>query len=255
MLSVYLAPLGAGPCFQREPDRPYYAASTMKVAVLAALYRSGLDLDTPVPVTNAFRSAAPVPAPSYGIPPDWETDAETWHLLGTRASLRRLARQMIVHSSNLATNTILDHVGFDAVNEVWRLAGALHSVTRRGIEDAAARAVGLTNLVTAADLARLVTWLPGELLELLAANVHDVDLAAGLPAGTPIAFKNGWITGIRHSVGVVRPPDSPAYVIAVCYAGPLANGDATGDPAARVLARVSAGVWSRRHRLTAGEAR
>lgn len=253
MLSVYVAPLGAGPCFHREPDRTYYAASTMKVAVLAALYRSGLDLDTPVPITNSFRSA--VPAPSYGIPPDWETDAETWHLLGDRASLRWLARQMIAHSSNLATNTILDHVGFDAVNEIWRLAGARHSVTNRGIEDATARAAGVTNLVTVADLARLVTWLPDELLELLTANVHGVDLAAGLPAGTPIAFKNGWIRGIRHSVGLVRPPDSPAYVIAICYAGPLATGDADDDPAARVLARLSTAVWSRRHELTAAQAR
>lgn len=241
MLSIYVAPLDGRPCLLREPDRPYYAASTAKVAVLAALYRSGLDLDASVPVVNSFTSA--VPGPPYRITPDQETDAETWRLLGGRTSLHLLARQMIVHSSNLATNLILERVGFAAVNEVWRLAGARRSGTHRGIQDSAARTAGVTNLVTAADLARLLCWLPPEQLDLLAANIHRVDLAAGLPPGTRIAFKNGWIDGIRHSAGIIHPDDAPPYVIAACYQGPLANGDATADPAARLLARISARVW------------
>ncbi|UGY92843.1 serine hydrolase [Streptomyces gobiensis] len=247
MLSVYAARLGADACVSRNADLPHYAASTMKVAVLAALYRSGLDLDAPVPVRNSFFSA--VPGPAYGIVPDWEIDPGTWRLVGERASLRWLARQMVVHSSDLAANHCLAHVGLDAVAEVWRLAGARHSSTRRGIQDFAARAAGVTNLVTAADLARLLCWLPGDLLELLAENAHRVDLAAGLPPGTWIAFKNGWVPGVRHSAGIVRPPDAPPYVIAVCYTGPLATGQATGDPAARLLARISATLWSHRDGL------
>lgn len=247
MLSVYVARPGGAPCLTRHPHHPYYAASTMKAAVLAALYRSGLDLDMQVPLHNSFASA--VPGPRFGIEPDWEVDAETWRLLGESASLRWLAMRMVAHSSDLATNTILERVGFPAVNEVWRLAGAGNSAVHRGIEDSAAREAGLTNLVTAADLAGLMTWMPQELADLLTVNVHRVDLAAGLPPGTRIAFKNGWVRGIRHSAGVVHPTDAPPYVIAVCYSGPLANGEAVGDPAARLLARVSARVWSHRHAL------
>ncbi len=53
-VSVWCGPLGAGPScarvpFARLPDATHYAASTMKVAVLAALHRGAeagrLDLD------------------------------------------------------------------------------------------------------------------------------------------------------------------------------------------------------------------
>ncbi|GAB7029277.1 serine hydrolase [Streptomyces sp. NPDC021749] len=244
---MYAARLGAEPCVSRGPDQRYYAASTMKIAVLAALCRSGLDLDAPVLVENCFTSA--VPGPAYRLPPDREVDAGTWRMLGRRVPLRWLAERMVQHSSDLATNICLAQVGVEAVAEVWRLAGARHSVTRRGIEDAGARAAGVTNLVTAADLVRLLCWLPSEQLELLAGNVHREDLAAGLPDGTWVAFKNGWVRGVRHSAGIVRPPDAAPYAVAICYAGPLASGEAFGDPAARMLARVSARLWERRHDL------
>ncbi|UQA97292.1 serine hydrolase [Streptomyces halobius] len=244
---MHVARLGAGEYLSRGADLTYYAASTMKMAVLAALHRSDLDLDAPVPIRNRFISA--VPAPPFGITPDWAADSGTWRLLGTSASLRWLARRMIAHSSDLATNICISHVGLDAVNEIWRLAGARHSVTHRGIEDYAARAAGVTNLVTAADLSRLLCWLPPELLDQLAANVHRIDLPAGLPAGTRIALKNGWVRGIRHSAGIVYPPDAAPYVISICYSGRLAMGRHVDDPAARLLARISAGIWSRRHSL------
>lgn len=218
----------------------------MKIAVLAALHRSGVDLDTAVPLRNSFTSALRG-APPYGIEPDHEVDGETWALLGRRVSLRRLAELMVAHSSDLAANTLIAHVGVDAVDEIWRLAGAERSRTRRAIGDFAARRAGVTNLVTAADLVRLLCWLPRPVLERLTANTHRGDLAAGLPAGTWIAFKNGWISGVRHCAAVVRPDDAPPYAVAVCYTGPLASGEAVGDPAARLLARVSGRVWSLRH--------
>lgn len=111
------------------------------------------------------------------------------------------------------------------------------------------------NLVSARDLVRLLHSLGGEpeLLALLERNAFRVDLAAGLPPGTRIAFKNGWVPGARHSVGLVHPQDCPPYLIAVCYTGPLASGEDRTDPAARLLARVSAAVWRRRHELAARE--
>lgn len=88
------------------------------------------------------------------------------------------------------------------------------------------------------------------MLALLERNAFRVDLAAGLPPGTRIAFKNGWVPGARHSVGLVHPEDCPPYLIAVCYTGPLASGEDRTDPAARLLARVSAAVWERRGQIS-----
>ncbi|MFI9274355.1 serine hydrolase [Kitasatospora sp. NPDC052896] len=248
MLSVVLGRWGESPVVVRNADVPHEAASTMKVAVLAAVYRSGLALDAAVPVVNRFKSA--VGDGSYVSTFDWDNDPEPWRLLdGGSASLRWLAERMVTHSSNLATNLCLAQVGQEAVARVWRQAGATHSASPRGIEDHAARAAGVDNRVTARDLARLVRSLEPELLALLERNSWRVDLAAGLPPGTRIACKNGWIPGARHAVAVVHPADTAPYLLAVCYTGPLASGADHGDPAARLLARISARAWARRHAL------
>jgi beta-lactamase class A len=254
-VSVWCGPVGGPPRVTRAADLPHVAASTMKVAVLAALYRSGIDLDTEVPVVNEFDSAAPG-AGRFGCDPAEDGDPEPWRRIGRTAPLRWLARRMIVRSSNLATNVVLAHVGLPAVDSIWRLVGAGHSVVGRGIEDRAAASAGIGNEVTASDLATLLGAIARgdpalvgapEMLQTLLAQERRDDLAIGLPAGTPIAHKNGWIRGVRHSAGVVYPPDAPAYTVVVCATTPLAGAGPLPDPACRLLARLAAASWADRH--------
>ena len=270
-VSAYVGRLDADPTWTRHADATHYAASTMKVAVLVALHRAAeagrLDLDAPVPVRNTFDSALPG-APRFSCARHYDNDDAVWERVGGTASLRWLADRMIVRSSNLATNLVIAHVGLPAVAEVWALAGARHSVTGRGIEDFAAREAGVTNLVTAADLAALLGELalgatrPGPLaapagcaamLDVLLAQEHREDLAAGLPEGTRIAHKNGWVRGVRHGAGVVYPDDADPYVVVLCTTTDLADGGPTGeeveDDACRLIADVSAEVWRARHEL------
>ncbi|MEU9125861.1 serine hydrolase [Streptomyces sp. NPDC048506] len=248
MLSVVVAPWRRTPVVLRNAEVPHDAASTMKMAVLAALYRSGVDMDAAVPVVNHFRS---VTGRTYRISRESDSDPVPWDRLGGTAPLRWLAARMVTHSSNLATNLCLAQVGHDAVARVWQRAQATGSASPRGIEDHAGRAAGFRNRVTALDLVRLLASLEPELLSLLEGNVHRVDLAAGLPPGTRLAGKNGWFPGVRHSAAVVHPDDAAPYALAVCYSGPLASGHDVDDPAAGLLARISAGVWRRRHSLPA----
>ncbi|MEV4721996.1 serine hydrolase [Micromonospora noduli] len=267
-VSAYVGRLDAPPTWTRHADAGHYAASTMKVAVLAALHRAAetgaLDLDAPVPVVNDFDSAQPG-APRFANAQPYDNDDAVWDRIGGTASLRWLADRMIVRSSNLATNLVLGHVGLPAVAEVWALAGARNSVTGRGIEDFAAREAGITNTVTAADLAALLGALatgadtPGPLaspaacttmLDVLLAQEHREDLAAGLPAGTRIAHKNGWVRGVRHGAGLVLPDDAPPYLIAVCTTTGLAGGDdQVEDDACLLLAHISTQAWAARHQL------
>lgn len=246
MLSLVVAPRQRPPVLLRNADVPHDAASTMKVAVLAALHRSGADLDRQVPVRNAFTS---VVGGTYAIDRASDSDPEPWQLLGGTAALGWLAGRMVTHSSNLATNLCLAEVGHEAVAEVWRQAGATGSGSPRGIEDRPARAAGLRNRVTARDLVRLLESVEPEVLARLEGNVHRVDIAAGLPPGTRLASKNGWFPGVRHGVAVVYPDDRPPYTLAVCYSGPLASGHDVDDPAARLVARISERVWRERHLL------
>ncbi|MCI4061673.1 class A beta-lactamase-related serine hydrolase [Micromonospora sp. R77] len=272
-VSAYVARLGAAPTWTRRPDATHYAASTMKLAVLVALHRAAeagtLDLDAPVAVRNAFDSALPG-APEFTCARHYDNDEAVWARVGGTAPLRWLAERMIIRSSNLATNIVIGRVGLPAVAQAWALGGARHSVTGRGIEDFAAREAGITNLVTAADLAALLDALargvdrPGPLAspagcaamrDVLLAQEHREDLASGLPEGTPIAHKNGWVRGVRHGAGVVYPPDAPPYVIVVCTTTDLADGGPDGeqveDDACRLIADISAQVWAARHDLTA----
>ncbi|MFR9778480.1 serine hydrolase [Micromonospora sp. MS34] len=270
-VSAYVGRPGGRPTWTRLPDATHYAASTMKAGVLVALHRAAeagrLDLDAPIPVRNDFASALP-DAPRFGCARHYDNDDAVWDRVGGTAPLRWLAERMIVRSSNLATNICIGQVGLPAVAEVWSLAGARHSVTGRGIEDFAAREAGITNLVTAADLAALLGTLalgaqrPGPLatpaacaamLDVLFAQEHREDLAAGLPEGTRIAHKNGWVRGVRHGAGVVFPADAPAYAVVVCTTTDLADGGPSGeeaeDDACRLIAHVSARVWAARHDL------
>jgi beta-lactamase class A len=259
-VSVWCGPLGGPPACARLADATHYAASTMKVAVLAALYRAAeagtLSLDTPVTVYNDFASAA-ADAPRFGCDRDYDSDGEVWDRMGQTVPLRWLADRMIVRSGNLATNLVLSYVGFPAVAEVWRLAGARHSVTARGIEDYAAREAGISNLVTAADLAGLMSAIAAgtlawpatcrSMLDVLLAQEHREDFAVGLPPGTQIASKSGWVHGVRHGAAVVFPGDARPYVLVVCATTGLATGEDRDDPACRLLARVAAASWADRH--------
>ncbi|WP_349875990.1 serine hydrolase [Micromonospora sp. HUAS YX12] len=270
-VSAYVGRPGARPTWTRRADATHYAASTMKLAVLVALFRAAeagrLDLDAPVPVRNSFDSALSG-APRFTNDRDYDNDEAVWDRVGGEAPLRWLAERMIIRSSNLATNICIGQVGLPALAQAWALAGARHSVTGRGIEDFAARDSGIDNLVTAADLAALLGELalgairPGPLaspagcaamLDVLVAQEHREDLADGLPGGSRIAHKNGWVRGVRHGAGVVFPDDAPPYTIVVCTTTDLADGGADGDEvsddACRLIAHVSARVWAARHDL------
>lgn len=268
-VSVWFGPVGGPPTFSRLPDEPHYAASLMKVPLLVAV--ADQDLDREVRVENAFRCA--VGDGRYGLAPDHDPDRAVWGRLGGRAPLRWLAERMITQSSNLAANLLLREVGLPAANAVWRAAGARVSRIERGLGDDAAREAGRTNIVSAADLAALLGLVvrtastrpartvpatgatgpaPAALfgrddpvLGPLLRQQRTEDLAAGLPPGTVVAHKNGWIRGVRHAAGVVFPADAAPFVLAVCATTPWAVND-PGDDACALVRDVARAAWADR---------
>lgn len=257
VLSVWLGDLEGRARYEHDALAPHYAASTMKLPLVVAAFRrvvrGDLDLDMPVRVSGTFASVHD--GSSFDLDESDDQDPRTWAALGDTRTLAELAEQSITHSSNIATNLLLDVVGLGEVAEVLRIVGCSPAmVVGRGIEDAAARAAGITNTVTAADLGLVMaavgrrepTLGGDEVLApveaMLARQVHVDQVPAGLPPGTPTASKSGWIPGVSHDVALVRPPGEEPFVLAVCT-----TVDLDETEAASFVADIARDVWRAEH--------
>lgn len=234
----------------------HYAASMMKLPVVLAAYRRAdegtLDLDELVSVHNAFTSADG--RSPFSMDPDEDSDSQTWARMGTAVALRWLAHRAIVVSGNLATDLLLEHVGLKDVSQALAAAGTSHTVVSRGIEDYPARDTGSHNLVTAQDLARLLAGIAGhrlaspqsceEILATLAAQQINDCIPLGLPPGTKVAHKTGWVEGVAHDAAIVYPADAAPYILAVCTTSSLSE-----QQARDVIAQVAAASWVDRQAL------
>ena len=256
VISVWLGGVDGRRWFGREVDRVHPAASTMKLPLVIALFRAAdvgaLDLADEVLVRTTLDSA--VPGQTYDVTQDYDNDDQPWERVGEGVELGWLAERTIVRSSNLATNLLIDRLGFDAVNAVYADVGAKAARIERGIQDEPASAAGLTNQVTAADLAAVLGALARREIatpdscqrieDLLSRCEHNAAAAAGLPDGTYFAHKTGWFEGVAHDVGIVRPAGEPPRVLAILTGAEL--DEAAAD---RLVADTAALCWTRRHEM------
>ena len=230
-------------------DLRLHAASTMKVPVLIELARrvdaGDLRWEDRLPVENRFASIADSADFSVDAADDSDSLPYTW--IGSSASVADLARHMTVRSSNLATNILIQRLGADRVNATAHRLGADSVTVLRGVEDDAAYRRGMNNTLTARGLATLLTALLGgraasaegtqRVIALLAAQEFNGGIPGGVPAGTLVAHKTGWITGIAHDAAIVYPPNAPPYVLVILTRGYGSEADAEG-----VMRTVTAAV-------------
>ncbi len=214
-----------------EPDRRFHAASTMKLPVLIELARRHdareLRWTDSLPVHNSFRSLAD--GSPFSLAPERDGDSTVYGFLGRRAAAGWLAERMIVRSSNLATNLLIERLGAERVTRTIRALGADSMAVLRGVEDGRAFERGLNNTATARDLATLLLALAegaaaspaatAEMLRILAAQEFNDGIPAGLPPGTRVAHKTGEITGTWHDAALVYPPAGRPFALVVLSRG------------------------------------
>lgn len=231
----------------REPDRSFYAASTIKLGVMAAVARlvdaGRLAWDSPVEVRSSFASGVPgagwfelsADDRDLRMPPD-----------GSLLSVRALTEAMIARSSNEATNLLVGVIGLPEVAVALEAAGASGCRMQRLIGDTAAQASALTNEVTPRGLATLMRAIvtggvasaesTAVMVGALRAQEFPV-IAEVVPAGTVWGSKSGWVPGIEHDVAFIGEPGSPELrVLAVCTEG---FADRSGRSAIGEVARSS----------------
>jgi beta-lactamase class A len=234
----------------RNADVVFHAASTMKIPVMMEVLRSAeegrLRLDQEVLLVNQFASI--VDGSAYALDPREDGDTSLYAFTGHRVNVRELMRRMIVRSSNLATNTLIELVGAAQVRAMAQWLGAVNANVLRGVEDQKAFDAGMNNTITARDLAILLAAVEtgkavspraaALMREILAAQEFREKIPAGLPAGTRVAHKTGEITAVSHDAAIVYPPQRAPYVIVV-----LTRGIRDGAVSARLIADISRSVW------------
>ncbi len=214
--------------FDFESDRWFHAASTIKVPILVGVFGAvhGGELlpQSRLHVRNRFRSAAD--GSIFRVEPDRDANAAVHAALGKTMQVRELAFHMIATSSNLATNLLLDYVGLESMQRTFGELGLHEGIELlRGVEDHRAFDAGVSNRVTAAGLARLLTLiaeerafsraLSREMLDILHAQEFNSGIPAPLPKRTRVAHKTGEISTIAHDAGVVYLHGRNPYVLVV----------------------------------------
>jgi beta-lactamase class A len=222
--------------FSMNADRRFHAASTIKVAILLAIGKAidegRIRPEDTLHVRNRFLSAidrAPfrIDAESDGYP-------QLHRLIGRTARISDLAEWMIVSSSNLATNLLLDYITVEEARRVLSDAGVSGVDLRRGVDDRKAHDQNFNNETTAQGLLDLFAALRGDFLSKssreLAINIllqqrFNSMIPAPLPAHASVAHKTGEISTACHDAGIVYLPEREPYILVVLTeVAPESNG-------------------------------
>ena len=203
----------------------FHAASTMKTPVLIEIYKQAaagkFALTDSMLVKNEFHSI--VDSSLYSLSIDDDSEPELYQVVGTKQTIAQLAYDMIIASSNLATNIVIELVGAKNVTQTMRDLGAPEINVLRGVEDIKAYEKGLSNSTTAYDLLVIFEKLAhGEVVNkeasdamidiLMDQKFKDI-IPAKLPTEVKVANKTGNITAVHHDSGIVFLPDNSSYVL------------------------------------------
>ncbi len=252
---IYVKDLTTGQTLSQNPSRSMHAASTMKTPVLLEVLRrvdaGTLSLTDEVTVKNEFNSLAD--GSPFSVVPE-ESDGPTLKHLGGRATLEFLVTEMIVRSSNLATNLVLSLVGPENVQAFTDALGAPTVKVRRCVEDSKAFDKGLNNETDAAGMAsvmeaavrsrKLTGAARAKAWEILTGQTFNDEIPAGLhpQSGAVVGHKTGSTSSVQHDAAVVRLPDGREYVLVL-----LANDFGANEEGRRRVVeaarRMSRAVW------------
>ncbi len=235
--------------FSLRGDRWFHAASTIKVAVLLALFRAAdegrVRMDDSLHVRNRFISTAD--GSPFHLNRDSDAMPDLYQAIGRTAKISALAEGMISASSNLATNLLLDFLGVEYARKVLRDAEVNGVELRRGVEDHAAHGRGINNEATANGLLTLLSALRGDFLSreskeqairILLEQRFNSMIPAGLPAHAAVAHKTGEISTACHDIGIVYLPEREPYIAVI-----LTEFDSEHDGRRETVAAISEAIY------------
>ena len=253
VLGVAILDLNSGEQLLVRPDEIFPQASSIKIAVLAELYRQaqqsahGASGKATLKDRYVVRAADIVPDSAIlgGLTPGVSS-----------LTNRDLATIMVAVSDNSATNILIDRVGMDNVLDLTKSLGLAHTQLRRKMMDLQAAAQGRENISTPREMMQLLQQLyQGKVIGApllddffnVLATSKDSWIPRELPADLKIADKPGELEGVRNDSGIVFLKNRP-YVICVMTTY-LAN-ERAGEEAITRISRLAYGVFDRLSRAS-----
>jgi beta-lactamase class A len=249
--AVAFKDLASGEEIRINERENFHAASTMKTPVLIELCRQVVagkfSLTDSIIVHNEFKSI--VDSSVYALDKKEDSEQELYNHIGEKRSISSLAYDMIIASSNLATNMMIELVDARKVTQTMRSLGAEDIQVLRGVEDSKAFQQGLNNTTTAYDLMVIFEKIAkGEavnaeasqiMIDILLDQKFNEIIPAKLPKDVKVAHKTGSIIGVNHDSGIVFLPDGRKYILV------LLSKEATDEKAAiEAMASVSEMIYS-----------
>lgn len=229
----------------------FHAASTMKTPVMIEVFKQvkegKFSLEDSITIKNEFKSITD--GSLYSLDSSEDSYSNLYQHLGEKTTLYNLVYHMIINSSNLATNLVIDLIDAKKVTKTMRSYGAKDIMVLRGVEDQKAYDAGLNNTTTAYDLALIFQMIATgkavdknaseKMIQILLDQQHNSIIPANLPTNVKVAHKTGSITGVHHDSGIVFLPDGTKYVLVI-----LSKNIMDEDSAVKAMAKVSEMIYS-----------
>ncbi|HEY8895341.1 MAG TPA: serine hydrolase [Niastella sp.] len=228
----------------------FHAASTMKTPVMIEVYKqaaaSAFSLNDSIMLKNEFKSI--VDSSTFSLNANDDSEQELYKHLGDKRTVYSLVYDMIISSSNLATNMIIELVNARNVTQTMRQLGAGKIQVLRGVEDSKAFAKGLNNVTTANDLlvifekmanGKIVDSAASQaMIKILLNQEFNEIIPARLPKDVKVAHKTGNITNVLHDSGIVFLPNGKKYVLVL-----LSKNLQKEEQAKKAMAEVSEMIY------------
>lgn len=232
---MFFVDLETGQYLDIDGDRPFPAASTIKLPILIAFFQDldagKVSLDETLVMRNDLVTGGSGDMQDYPV--------------GSQFSARETVTKMITISDNTATNMIIDRLGGIArLNARFQSWGLQDTVIRNWLGDFRG-----TNTTSSLDMVRLLAMLENdkllsssskaEALDLLRHTTIRTLLPAGLGPGADIADKTGDIGFLIGDAGLITMPSGRRYLAGIYVIRPY------DDPRGRDFIRqVSQLVYS-----------
>jgi beta-lactamase class A len=242
VLALAVKDLTSGEEFFINADEIMPQASSIKIAVLAELYRQAQQGKLKLTEEYMVRKEDLVSGSDImlGLTPGV-----------TRLTLRDLATMMVAVSDNSATNVLISRVGMDNVNAMLEAQGLHATRLRRKMMDLKAASEGRENVATPREMMTLLETIHrGKLLNkemtedfLKVLSTHkESAMLQGLPDDAVAANKPGELEAVRNDSGIVMVKNRP-YILCVMTA--YLKDEKEGSAAIRKIAGLTYSYFDR----------